>query len=292
VPLRAAHAPYLVERAPDDFAAHLCTLLSGSPLRVSTHRAFSASAGGRLLRENRESFLRSAQGSEQNARTERLLRRAMHRSPLLSPQRVLAGLITLGLGSLAFSAAAQTQAPPAQAAAPTQDLESSSPQDGRDPARDVAVPAPAPPATTQPVAVPADSDRLRQLARLYSKLERQRSGNSRWQVPLIGLVLGSLTLVTGGMLYVDSMSNLGDLPCDEDNQPCGYNDRKLGAGIVMMMIGPALMLVSAPMLIVRGTRASRMRATETAIRRLGGQVSLAPSFGPRGAAGFRLHARF
>jgi hypothetical protein len=152
-------------------------------------------------------------------------------------------------------------------------------------------PPEAPPAT-KAITAPVDDRRQQELASLFVRLRRQRAGNRRWQAPTIGIALGFVTLAAGGLVYLQSMSNLGDLPCDEDNAPCGINDRQLYAGLTLMAIGTALFFISAPMLMVRRARAARVQRTEAAIRRLGGQVSFAPTVSPRGEAGFRLRARF
>jgi hypothetical protein len=54
-----------------------------------------------------------------------------------------------------------------------------------------------------------------------TRSSRANTGNRGWQLRTIGLALGIVTLVLGGMLVVDSVRNKGDLPCSEDNEPCG-----------------------------------------------------------------------
>jgi hypothetical protein len=218
----------------------------------------------------------------------------MDRAPSRFRQRALAAaLITLCSAQAGGSAAAQDIAAPAQPTPASAPSALAAPETGSPPA---ATPAPAaapPPASGAPLA-PDSADQVRQheLDRLYAQLTRQRATHHSGLVPLIGLGLGLATAVAGGTLLVDSLSDVGDLPCEEDNQPCGSNDRKGYAGATLLAIGLPMILVSIPMLIVRGRREARIRATETAIRQLGGQLSLAPTLGPRGDAGLRVHARF
>lgn len=146
----------------------------------------------------------------------------------------------------------------------------------------------APTAAAQPSA--ADAARAQELARLHALLEKQRAKKHSWIGPTITIVFGIATLTAGAILFT---SYENSLDCDdEDEQACKSADNKFGAGLLMMPFGMAAILVGIPMLITRGVRVARIQATETAIRQLGGQISLAPSLGPRGDLGLRLHARF
>jgi hypothetical protein len=162
------------------------------------------------------------------------------------------------------------------------------PKAGGDLAHDASNSSQAAPATSQP-----DADRARELARLSALLARQRAGNRRWQLPLGGLALGSVLTAAGALLFLDSVME-GVASCDgEEDYDCDDDhDQPIYAGLTLMALGQTLLIISTPLLIIMGGRASRMKRTEAEIRRLGGQISLAPTIGPRGAAGLRVHARF
>jgi hypothetical protein len=116
-----------------------------------------------------------------------------------------------------------------------------------------------------------DFFRVQEVARLEVQRESLRASNRRWQTPAAMLGLAVSSMFIGAGVFVSSWNY--------------YNDTQWRTGVAMMTLGGALVLISTPMLIMRASRASRLKRIERTILRLGGQLSLAPVVTPRGAAG-------
>lgn len=151
-------------------------------------------------------------------------------------------------------------------------------------------PAPASPPAANAVGIAhADYFRAQELVRLESQRQQLRASNRRWQVPALGLGLGIVSIFVGvGALIASWNSSCYQT---EWEYSCEENTAAWRAGVALLTIGPVLTLVSTPMLIIRASRASRLKRLERTIQRLGGTLSLAPTFSPS-SAGFAVRAAF
>jgi hypothetical protein len=148
---------------------------------------------------------------------------------------------------------------------------------------------------TQAAALQMQLFRAYELARLYDQRDALRATNRRWQVPAVGLSLGVASILTGATMMMlrnaPGACSCYDYVCS-DGCSDGVNWAMDRAGMVMLPVGGALVLINTPLLIVRAVRSRRLHATEATIRRLGGELSLLPLLTPRGDAGLGAKVAF
>jgi hypothetical protein len=152
--------------------------------------------------------------------------------------------------------------------------------------------APAAAASPLPRAAIAEYVRAQELMSLAAQRERLLASNRRWQLPTVGIALGIVSIAIGANQFASAVG-LWASDCSDD---CGNDeveaDRRSRAGAALITIGSTLFLVSMPLLIVWGSRASRLRDVERAITRLGGKLTLTPALLPRAEVGLRARFAF
>jgi len=142
-----------------------------------------------------------------------------------------------------------------------------------------AAPEPAPPARMPSAAEIAYAQEV-----LHTQLQRERllSQNRDYRGPAVVLGLGVASLITGAVVF--SLAWRTDDPvcewdqsssfCEDDDD---FNQRGDRAGLIMMPLGAALILVSGPILARRLGRHNRLRSAERYLDQLShytGQISL------------------
>lgn len=117
-------------------------------------------------------------------------------------------------------------------------------------------------------------------ARLSLKRELLWQSNRRWLAPAIALGVGAASLVVGGIVFARAWSSnaCNDAGCADDDEYSVAGDR---AGLVMMPTGAVLVLVSTPFVIIRLSRAMRLKRTERTLELLEKRFSLAPRLDER-----------
>jgi len=118
--------------------------------------------------------------------------------------------------------------------------------------------------------------------RLSLQRELLWESNRRWLAPAIVLGVGAASLVVGGIVFATAWGSssivCNDTGCADDD---GYSVVRDRTGLIMMPTGAALVLVSTPFVIIRLSRAMRLKRTERTLELLEKRYSLAPRLDAR-----------
>jgi hypothetical protein len=147
------------------------------------------------------------------------------------------------------------------------------------------------PSADQPVLAPSPPPVLRSVRELeaaigrqldFAELERRRevllTRRRNWEVPLAVSAVGAASLIAGGVVFYRAWNP----SCDIENDDCNYSTVGDRAGLVMMPLGAALVIVGTPLFAVRLSRARRLARVERALERLRAAPVVVPT--PSGAA--------
>lgn len=131
-------------------------------------------------------------------------------------------------------------------------------------------------AQSQPSAL--EVARAQEVLKLTMNREELLERNRAYVWPALGMGLGAATLGLGGSLYalawVDALTYCRNGDCSTS----GYYPRRERAGLVLMPLGAALILVNTPMFAIRLGRARRLERTTRRLRRLGEPMSVGASW--------------
>lgn len=121
-------------------------------------------------------------------------------------------------------------------------------------------------------------DRPLVLGALEQRRELLLARRRHWQVPLVVSALGAVSLIAGGIVFYRAWNP----SCDIEGDDCNYSTRGDRAGLVMMPLGAAHVIVGTPLFAVRLSRTRRLARVERALARLRSAPLVVPA--PSGAA--------
>ncbi|MFT3926345.1 MAG: hypothetical protein QM778_27615 [Myxococcales bacterium] len=139
----------------------------------------------------------------------------------------------------------------------------------------------------------SETVQARETLRLRMAHDRLAARGLRLQAPALTIGAGVASIVGGAVLVIFSGAGY-DPPagCDGACEGSEFSRARFGAGIGLLTLGAAAVVVGLPMFVVRVARRRRIHTLERLLSERGVDLALAPHFAPREQVGLSARLRF